>query len=238
MRVILPFPAASACAKAHLGSGARQSDAPGPVSAACLERRRVSPGLKQQLGFRRAEILSLPKPRPWSALAINERGTAMPFAQRKPLRLKQWDYSSPGMYFVTFCAYERKCILGSIPDEALDGVDAACSLSVLGEMCRQSAALAFKGKEAVSLDSFVIMPNHVHALVSLSGGEGSHKELGRRIASWKALTTKEARKAGLAGKPWQPGFHDHIVRNEADLARIREYMQNNPKQWQLDRYYC
>ncbi|WP_305296709.1 transposase [Parvibacter caecicola] len=162
----------------------------------------------------------------------------MPFAQRKPLRLKQWDYSSPGMYFVTFCAYERKCILGSIPGEALGNDGAVCVLSELGEICRQAAALAVEGGQGAVLDSFVIMPNHVHALISLSGGEGSQEELGRRIAGWKALATKEARRNGFTEKLWQAGFHDHIIRNEADLARIREYMQNNPKQWQLDRYHC
>ena len=124
----------------------------------------------------------------------------MPFAKRKPLRLKQWDYTSPGTYFVTFCTFDHKCTLGSIPEETLDKDNAVCNLSELGNMCQRMAALAFEGRTGTTLGSFVIMPNHVHALVSLSEEDASRGDLGRCIASWKALTTKAARKVDFNEK--------------------------------------
>jgi putative transposase len=84
------------------------------------------------------------------------------------------------------------------------------------------------------LDEFVIMPNHIHALVQLTGTTTS---LSAVIGAFKSQSTNAAHSAGVLAdaKLWQRGFHDHVVRDEAGLDRLREYIANNPLKWHLDR---
>jgi putative transposase len=77
------------------------------------------------------------------------------------------------------------------------------------------------------------MPNHLHGIIS-TGGDPS--TLGKVMAQFKSIASKRIKKLeAIDGPLWQRGYYDHIVRNEADLARIRAYVANNPLKWELDR---
>ncbi len=145
-------------------------------------------------------------------------------------RLDGWDYSRPTAYFATFCAHGRRCVLGRV----IEGPDGAeVELSALGRLCADEAAALPSRLPNVSLDGFAIMPNHVHALIILDGGV----TLGRAIGVWKAKTTARAREAGFSGPLWQKSFHDHVVRDEEDLERLRRYIRDNPRKWAQDRFF-
>jgi putative transposase len=79
---------------------------------------------------------------------------------RKPLRLPYYDYAADGFYLVTTCTYEKRCILGRVEDESL-------ILNSLGEAVAEQVRALPKCLDGVALDEFVVMPNHVHAIVGL-----------------------------------------------------------------------
>lgn len=136
-------------------------------------------------------------------------------------RLRGWDYHSPGMYFVTFCTYERRYLFGEIHEGRMH-------LSKAGMIC--NSVLTSQVNDGHTLDSFVVMPNHVHILIMID----EDVSVSAIVRTLKAQTTIRIKKMGSQGRIWQASFHDHIVRNEEDLLRVREYIQNNPLKWDLD----
>jgi putative transposase len=108
------------------------------------------------------------------------------------------------------------------------------TLSALGEVVSSTWLQVPRRYGAIILDEFAIMPNHLHALLQLTGTKTS---LPDAIGAFKSQSTNAARSAGLLAdaKLWQRGFHDHVVRDEAGLDRLREYIVNNPLKWHLDR---
>ncbi len=159
---------------------------------------------------------------------------------RRSLRLKGFDYSAAGGYFVTICTHNRRALFGEIRDEVME-------LSTLGktvELCWEGLPARFPG---VTLDTVVVMPNHFHAVVMLPwqlegerhqnvAATGGCPSLGFVVNHFKATVTRAAKFADPSVLPvWQPDFYDHVIRNEHDLRLIREDIQNNPVQWTLDR---
>lgn len=147
---------------------------------------------------------------------------------RKLLRLEGFDYSQGGAYFVTICAYNKKCIFGHI-------VDAHMRLNDLGMLVNDVWKQLPKTYLFVSLDNWVIMPNHLHGIIWLKEDCPEKTNLSVIISSFKANSTLQARK-GLHQRVnlWQRGFYEHIIRNENDLLRIRQYIEDNPVQWAFD----
>src|SRR5882724_7742579 len=145
---------------------------------------------------------------------------------RKKLRLVDFDYSTPGYYFVTVCVSARRCILGDVDESR-------ASLHDLGQLVSEVLQRTPQRHPNVRLDAFVVMPNHLHALLELAGTEVS---LPAVMGAFKSLSTNAARGAGMIAdaKLWQRGFHDHVVRDDAGLDRLREYIANNPLKWHLD----
>jgi putative transposase len=86
----------------------------------------------------------------------------------------------------------------------------------------------------VGLDQFVVMPNHVYGILVLNDGARPLSEIMRAFKTFSAHRVNLQRKRPGASL-WQRGFYDHVVRDEADLARIREYIENNPARWALDK---
>ena len=171
---------------------------------------------------------------------VRSRGAFMARA-RKIGRLETFDYSSSGLYFVTFCTHGRTCSLSRIEDDLEDLFgEAKVCLSPLGRICEDVAGELRDHFPEFELEMFVIMPNHVHGLVAVSGqnSQPSRKTLGDYVGAWKRETTRRAHLSGISGHIWQEQFHDHIVRNEAEGNRIREYIQNNPCKWSLDCFYA
>ena len=149
---------------------------------------------------------------------------------RKSPRLVEYDYASAGYYFVTICVQDKACRFGEVIGDTM-------RLNGVGKMI-ESAWLALPQRfKHLGLDSFVVMPNHIHGIIDLEGGV----TLSRVIQVFKSVTTNEyirgVRQNGWGrfdGTFWQRSFYDHVIRNDKDLFRIQEYILNNPLSWALD----
>ncbi len=177
--------------------------------------------------------------------AINRAPTDLP--HRRSIRLQGYDYSQAGAYFVTVCTHNRTCCFGEI-------VDGHMRLNSLGELVL-ATWLDLPGRFVqVSLDAFVVMPNHIHGILHITpvgaqfiapdsteqgamnqGAINRAPTLGAVVRVLKAVSTRQIRLAGHGAFAWQRNYYEHIIRNEDSLARIREYIENNPLQWALDR---
>lgn len=192
-----------------------------------------------------------------------------------PPRLKCWDYSWPGGYFVTFVVKDGQCCLSTIEADTLQ-------VTEWGEIVRTCwLELPIRFPQVV-LDEIVTMPNHVHAIIILTDQgatpgcrafiyEGQQKDsdqalinqgptmkkdsksvnrtivpplmsdprmlLGKVIRAWKAKCTRLIHQAGNSSFTWQARYYEHIIRNEQELSRIREYIAQNPARWTEDKYY-
>ena len=158
----------------------------------------------------------------------------MEAAKRKANRLKNYDYSRPGAYFVTICTQDKRCILCEIVG---DGSPVPKDPGLIAEAAIRRIHEKYP---AVHTDRFVVMPNHIHLLLSFDGGTGDPSPtLGDVIAWFKYTATKEInREAGVSGqRVFQRSFHDHIIRSEADYQKIWEYIEDNPRRWAEDCYY-
>jgi REP element-mobilizing transposase RayT len=163
---------------------------------------------------------------------------------RRSIRLKGYDYSRHGVYFVTICVIGRQCLFGEIRDGVM-------ALSASGEIVdREWQASAVIRREIV-LDSYVIMPNHLHGLVAIVGvgADGirpaspagltgpTPKSLQTMVRGFKSATTRHIN--DFQGTPgaaiWQRNYYERIVGNEREIDAIRTYIDNNPQQWELDK---
>jgi REP element-mobilizing transposase RayT len=160
---------------------------------------------------------------------------------RRSIRLKGFDYSSPGYYFVTICVRGGQCLLGDI-------VDGEMVYSEYGRIANESWLWLAENYDYISLDEWTIMPNHMHGIIIFAdvgrGGSrtaptGTRKPLGRLIGAFKTVSTKQINDLrDTSGAPfWQRNFWDHIIRNERALVAIRNYIINNPIHWEADRLY-
>ena len=156
---------------------------------------------------------------------------------RKSPRLKEYNYNENGAYFVTFCTKNRSCILASVAvgAVALDGPQIC--LTQQGKTVEKYILRSNEVYTHISVDTFVIMPNHVHLLVTIvgdgpSGATAPTAVLPRFVGTLKRLVNRE-----LGENIWQRSFHEHIVRNEKDYLDIWAYIVNNPARWAEDRYF-
>lgn len=157
------------------------------------------------------------------------------------LRLRGHDYTQPGAYFVTICTEQRLCLLGEI------GGDDTFRASPAGAMIAAFWTKIPDRYPHIELDDMVVMPNHVHGILFIPGDfDHVQQQSGiSQVMQWfKSITTVEyTRGVKQDGWPpfpkrlWQPGFHDHIVRNDRDLKRLRDYMDGNPANWVRDTFH-
>ncbi|MCP5464566.1 MAG: transposase [Deltaproteobacteria bacterium] len=150
---------------------------------------------------------------------------------RKPLRLNNFDYSSHNAYFVTICTQGRKCLLSNIENEEF------VELTQIGKITEKQWYWIETRFSNASLDEYVIMPNHIHGIITLDEKYDSIKKpLGQIIGAFKTTSTKLINDINKTPKHqfWQRGFHDRIIRNERELSALREYIKNNPLKWHLD----
>ena len=165
----------------------------------------------------------------------------MEYQQRKHPRLKAYDYSGNGAYFITICTRQREPLLGSIRTdgrlrEEADLGMGQIELSAVGQICKQFLEGIPEHYTGVFLDCYIIMPDHIHLLLVLddaacSGGQGSDRPTVQRILhAFKRLSSQQADR-----KLWQESFYEHIVRNETDLHEIRQYILQNPIKRSLER---
>jgi REP element-mobilizing transposase RayT len=167
-----------------------------------------------------------------------------PEQYRKNIRLKDYDYSSAGYYFVTIVSYKRKSIFGEI----IDGQNNLNSLGMIIEKTWQEIPEHFP---YVEVDSHIVMPNHFHGIVIINGVGVQHvvgaqhaeplrviktQPLGLIVRSFKSAVTKRVHDLGLliGEKIWQRNYYEHIIRNEDDYHQITDYIETNPINWEYD----
>ena len=161
---------------------------------------------------------------------------------RKPNRLRNYDYSAPGAYFLTVCTHEKRCLLSRIPvGEEL--APPAVRLTAIGGIVEKQVRQLPGRFPGLTVEHFVIMPNHIHLLLHLKQGPGGASssptvDIRHVLQAFKSITTVECHKSGICSGPlWQRSYHDHIIRDEADHRRIAEYIETNPARWTEDCFY-
>ncbi|HSR12880.1 MAG TPA: transposase, partial [Thermodesulfobacteriota bacterium] len=151
--------------------------------------------------------------------------------------MKEYDYAHPGAYFVTVCTHNRECLFGEMVQERSELTD-------FGILVKESWEWLLGQYLYIVPDSWIIMPNHFHAVISIRDCRGGSrtaptkiKPLGELVGAFKTVSTKrinERRKT--PGTPvWQRNYYEHVIRNEIDLQEIREYIHNNPLKWLEDK---
>jgi len=158
---------------------------------------------------------------------------SMPFYDRKNLRLTNYDYSQEGFYFVTICTHERAYLFGDVANGQMQ----PNQWGTIVKECWYEIPIHFS---TVYLDEFVIMPNHVHGIIVMEGGETPplRPTLGQVVAYYKYQSTKQINiLRNLQGtRIWQRNYYEHVIRNDKDLDQTRQYIQFNPLLWDEDVY--
>jgi REP element-mobilizing transposase RayT len=186
---------------------------------------------------------------------------------RRSIRLKGYDYSKAGAYFITICTHSRECLFGKITNGEMKMNDAGRMVQTIWD----DMPSRFDNVES---GTFSVMPNHIHGIMVLtpcrgescirpshSGGdhtggdhkEGDHKDrpygttagtVGRIIQAFKSISTHQytvgVKTSGwppFPGKLWQRNYWEHVVRDDSELNRIRAYILNNPAQWESDKLH-
>ena len=161
--------------------------------------------------------------------------------QRKSPRLKGFDYHSGYAYFVTICTKERKCLLSRIVGTGVLTCPSV-ELTQYGEVAQRILQEMNSFYAHISVDAFVVMPNHIHLLIRIvndaNGQVGTPvptskvASLSEIVATYKRFCTKQ-----YGESIWQTRFYDHIIRDEKDYQAHLRYIDENPLRWQLDELY-
>lgn len=164
--------------------------------------------------------------------------------RRRSIRLKGHDYSQLGAYFITICAYDKKCLFGKIIDHKM-------VLNQFGTIAYNEWMKSITIRTEIELDSITIMPNHIHGIVFICNQtikDARFTSTKNRlsalkpasipsfIAGYKSSVTRQINQIRKRpGAPvWQRNYYEHIIRNEVSLEMIREYILYNPKTWEKD----
>lgn len=156
----------------------------------------------------------------------------MELQQRKKSRLEGYDYGRAGYYFVTICTKNREHFFGMIVGGDVL-IAPRIELSPIGKIVEDTIAII------PMADKYVIMPNHIHIIFQIPpqgdgpmGTSAPTKSIPMVVRFLKRNVTM-----ACGFSVWQRGYHDHIIRNDADYQRIWEYIDNNPAKWREDCYY-
>ena len=155
--------------------------------------------------------------------------------KRKPNRLRSFDYSSPGAYFVTICTKDRRNLFWKNVGASIARPEDVI-LTVQGELVDKAIRNIPMHYPSVSVDQYVIMPNHIHLLLQIHTDHNGNAMRGPSISivvqQMKGVVTKQ-----LGCSIWQKLFHDHVIRNENDYSMIWNYIAGNPMKWTEDCFY-
>ncbi len=167
--------------------------------------------------------------------------------RRKSIRLKNYDYTAVGYYFVTVCVYQRRNLFGEI-------IDGRMVLNDAGQMVK-SVWDELPIHYPIKIDAFVVMPNHVHGIIQTVGatpcgcpiikgqaqGPALTMSLSDAVHRFKSFTTSQYQRNVLNNdwtpfrhRLWQRNYYERVIRNTKELASIQEYIINNPRQWSTD----
>ncbi|OGU13416.1 MAG: hypothetical protein A2076_17360 [Geobacteraceae bacterium GWC2_53_11] len=170
---------------------------------------------------------------------------------RKSIRLRGYDYSQAGLYFITICTHERLPLFGKIDDGKMVANDAG----LMVEKCWREIPDHFP---QVILDGFVVMPNHIHGIIEIRDTgvdvnnvgaknvgandylplrlHGTSRTVGSIVRGFKVGVTTWFREHTDIHQIWQRNYHEHIIRNEESYFKISEYIEYNPQKWLEDTY--
>ena len=155
--------------------------------------------------------------------------------KRKPTRLKNFDYSSAGAYFVTICIRDRMNILSEIAvGEGLAPPEITVKLKPCGEVVKEQLQLIEARFPSVTIEDYVIMPDHIHAVIFLhekAGGASPSPTLDDVICAFKSLTSRSCKQKYGIEKMFQRSSAEHIVRDRDDYETRRMYIYENPMRW-------
>ncbi len=148
---------------------------------------------------------------------------------RRSIRLKGYDYSMAGAYFLTICTHEREQLFGDI-------VDRTMVLNELGNIAQLHWQKLERHYPNLIVDRSVVMPNHLHGIMILDSSIEDSKSISGIIGSFKTFSAREINKIRkLKGVPvWQRNYYERIIRTEIELDYVRQYIVNNPINWQID----
>ncbi len=170
---------------------------------------------------------------------------------RRSIRLKDYNYTQAGAYFVTVCTYQRESVFGDVAGEQMRLNEYGCLTQ--DEWLRTASVRPY-----VALDQFVIMPNHIHGIIVITDPVGATRRvapttvvaaagrgtprgpasgsIGAVIGQFKSLTARRINKLReTPGTPvWQRNYYEHIIRDESSLDQIRQYILDNPARWAND----
>ena len=169
-------------------------------------------------------------------------------------RLKNWDYSSPGFYYVTICPLNHNKFFGKIVNKEM-------ILSIKGQITKDELLKTGIIRSNIKIDSWIIMPNHIHLIIQIKGiikniqiscrdvaryVSTENKQmsiispkpnsLSSTIRSFKSAVTKRCREQKIFFA-WQSRFHDNVIKNEKEYYQIKRYIYNNPINWLKDPYH-
>lgn len=158
--------------------------------------------------------------------------------------MKDYDYSQAGAYFVTICTQNKECMFGDV-------VDGSMRVNEFGQITTTCWRDLPKHYPQIELDEFVIMPNHTHGIIVINhvtpeiraglkpAPTQKQHGLSEIIRAFKTFSSKQINQIrNSPGVPvWQRNYYEHIIRNESELNRIREYNVNNPLNWETDENY-
>lgn len=175
--------------------------------------------------------------------------------RRRSLRLKGYDYSQAGIYFVTVCAYGRACLFGEVESGLM-------RLNEYGEIVVSEWIKSTELRLEIECGEFVVMPNHFHGVVHIVGAYGNtpvsrdekkiansrnkdvlpyaptspSRNLGAMVRGFKGAASRRINQIrNTPGAPvWQRNYYEHVIRDDADYNRIAEYVANNPQRWLED----
>lgn len=173
----------------------------------------------------------------------------------KSIRLKEYDYSQAGYYFVTICTHNREHLFGEIADGVIE-------LNQYGRIVKEELLRSEEIRQNIKIDYFVIMPNHIHFILIIEEqylnyndvvgvhcneplqntekfGKSTKNSLPTIIKLLKSTITKQINEIrnSPSNPVWQRNYYEHIIRNEKELYEIRKYIENNPLNWNEDDYY-
>lgn len=155
--------------------------------------------------------------------------------RRKPNRLKDYDYSTAGAYFITICTKDRKSLLWEDVGASI-ARPAAVRLSPCGHIVDQAIRQIPAHYPAVLLENYTVMPNHIHLLLRIDtdpdGRALDAPTISQVIQQMKGIVTKR-----IGWPIWQKLFHDHVIRNERDYLKIWEYIEYDPIRWKEDCFF-
>lgn len=177
--------------------------------------------------------------------------------RRRSIRLKGYDYSQAGAYFVTICTKDKECLLG----EVANGEMQLNNMGAIVQQCWNNIPRHFPN---TAIDEFIVMSNHVHGIIILTNNVGAQfiapdgnqnttklgvmkqgamnraPTLGEIVRTFKARCTHAIKRLNnTVGIPlWQRNYYEHIIRNETELNKIREYIISNPLNWESDENFA